>query len=39
MKVYEVWQTRAFTRPEMCSQECQVQRMPQDWTLLQGMLV
>ena len=23
----------------MCSQECQVQRLPQDWTLLQGMSV
>ena len=24
---------------KMCSQECQVQRLPQDWTLLQGMSV
>ena len=23
----------------MCSQECKVQRIPQDWTLLQGMSI
>ena len=33
-KVYEMWKTRAPARPEMCSQECQVQGLPQNWTLL-----
>ena len=35
-KVYEMWKARAPVRPEMCSQECQVQGLPQNWTLLQG---
>ena len=38
-KVYEMWKTRTPARPKMCSQECQVQRLSQDWTLLQGMSV
>ena len=33
-KVYEMWKARAPARPEMCSQECQVQGLPQNWTLL-----
>ena len=32
-KVYEMWKARAPARPEMCSQECQVQGLPQNWTL------
>ena len=31
---YETWKVRAPTRPEMCSQECKVQGVPQNWTFL-----
>ena len=34
MEVYEMWKTRAPARPEMCSQECKVQGMPQNRTFL-----
>ena len=33
-KVYEMWKARAPARPEMCSQECKVQGVPQNWTFL-----
>ena len=36
-EVYEMWKTRSPTRTEVCSQECKVQVMPQNWTLPQGM--
>ena len=32
--VYEMWKARAPARPEMCSQECKVQGVPQNWTFL-----
>ena len=38
-QVYEMWKTRTSARPKMCSQECKVQRLSQDWTLLQGLSV
>ena len=33
------WKTRAPARPEMCSQECKVQGVPQNRTLPQGMSI
>ena len=33
-KVYEILKARAPARPEMCSQECQGQGLPQNWTFL-----
>ena len=38
-KVYEMWKARAPARPEMCSQECKVQGVPQNWTFLQCMSI
>ena len=35
--MYEMWKARAPARPEMCSQECKVQGVPQNWTFRQGM--
>ena len=32
-----MWKAGASARTEMCSQECKVQGMPQNWTLPQGM--
>ena len=34
-KCMRLWKTRTSARPKMCSQECKVQRLSQDWTLLQ----
>ena len=34
-----MWKTRAPARAEVCSQECKVQRMPQNRTLPQGMSI
>ena len=34
MEGYEMWKTSTPVRAEMCSQECKVQRMPQNRTLL-----
>ena len=36
-EVHEMWKARAPSGTEMCSQECKVQGMPQNWTLPQGM--
>ena len=33
-KVHEMSKARAPARPEMCSQECKVQGVPQNWTFL-----
>ena len=33
-KAYEMWKARAPARPEMYSQECKVQGVPQNWTFL-----
>ena len=38
-EVYEVWKARAPARPEMCSQKCKVQGVPQNRTLQQGMSI
>ena len=37
--VYEMWKARAPARTEVCSQECQVQGMPLNRTLPQGMSI
>ena len=33
-----MWKARAPAGTEVCSQECKMQAMPQNWTLPQGML-
>ena len=38
-EVHEMWKTGAPARTEVCSQECKVQGMPQNWTLPQGMQI
>ena len=36
-EVYEMWKTRAPAGTKVCSQECKVQGMPQNWTFPQSM--